>query len=38
MIYIIMIKIEINDCVYKTHPKYNLYAASEDGNIIHIVK
>ena len=33
-----MTKIEINDRVYKVHPQYNLYAASEDAEIIHIVK
>ena len=31
-------QIEIDNCVYKTHPKYNLYAASKDGNVINIVK
>ena len=30
--------IEINNCEYKTHPIYTLYAASKDGRIIHIVK
>ena len=33
-----MTKIIINDCSYKTRPIYNLYAGSEDGRIIHIVK
>ena len=33
-----MPKLEINDCVYKVHPGYDLYAADKNGNIIHIVK
>ena len=33
-----MSKIEINDCVYKVHPQYNLYASSQDGNIMNIVE
>ena len=33
-----MSNIEINNCVYKVHPVYNLYASDENGNIIHIVK
>ena len=33
-----MNKIEINNCVYKVHPVYNLYASDENGNIIHLVK
>ena len=33
-----MTKITINECVFCVHPIYNLYAASEDGNIIHIIK
>ena len=33
-----MTEIKINNCSYKTHPIYNLYAASKDGRIIHIVK
>ena len=33
-----MIKITINECVYSVHPIYNLYASSEDGNVIHIIK
>ena len=33
-----MSNIERNKCVYKVHPQYNLYAASEDAQIIHIVK
>ena len=28
----------INECIYKIHPIYNLYAASKDGKIIHIIK
>ena len=30
--------IQINNCVYKVHPVYNLYASDENGNIIHLVK
>ena len=30
--------ITINNCVYKVHPVYNLYASDENGNIIHVVK
>ena len=33
-----MSNIQINDCVYKVHPVYNLYASDENGNIIHVVK
>ena len=33
-----MSDIEINNCVYKVHPVYNLYASDENGNIIHLVK
>lgn len=33
-----MSKIEINECVYKIHPVYNLYAANEAGEVIHIMK
>ena len=33
-----MTKIEINERVYKLHPIYDLYAASKDGYIIHIIK
>ena len=33
-----MNKIEIENCVYKVHPVYNLYASDENGNIIHLVK
>ena len=36
--YIIMSKIEIKNCVYKVHPVYDLYAASEDGDVIYIIK
>ena len=28
----------VNDKKYKIHPKFNLYAASKDGDIIHILK
>ena len=34
----IMTEITKNNCVYKTHPIFNLYAGSKDGRIIHIVK
>ena len=30
--------IEIENCVYKVHPVYNLYASDENGNIIHLVR
>ena len=33
-----MSKIEINKCVYRIHPVYNLYAANEDGYIINIIR
>ena len=33
-----MTKIEIENCVYKVHPVYNLYASDGNGNIIHLVK
>ena len=33
-----MNQIIINDCVYNIHPIFNLYAASKDGYIVHIVK
>ena len=33
-----MTTITIEGCVYKVHPVYDLYAASEDGRIINIVK
>ena len=33
-----MSKIEIGNCVYRTHPVYDLCGANEDGNIINIVK
>ena len=38
LINIIMTEITKNNCVYKTHPIFNLYAGSKDGRIIHIVK
>ena len=34
----IMTKIIINKCVFSAHPIYDLYAASEDGNFINIIK
>ena len=37
-IYMSNIKIELNNCVYKVHPVYNLYASDGNGNIIHLVK
>ena len=33
-----MSKIIINNCVYKIHPSYDLYATSKNGQIIHIIK
>ena len=33
-----MTNIEINNCVYKVHPVYNLYASDGNGNIIHLVR
>ena len=33
-----MSNIETNNCVYKVHPVYNLYASDGNGNIIHLVK
>ena len=33
-----MSKIEINNCVYRIHPVYNLYAANKNGELIHIVE
>ena len=33
-----MSNIKINNCVYKVHPVYNLYASDGNGNIIHLVK
>ena len=33
-----MSNIEINNCVYKVHPVYNLYASDGNGNIIHLVR
>ena len=33
-----MTKIIINDRVFSVHPVYDLYAASEDGNVINIIK
>ena len=33
-----MTEIKVNDCVYITHPIYNLYAGSKDGNVINIIK
>ena len=33
-----MTKITIDDCVFSVHPVYDLYAASEDGNVINIIK
>ena len=33
-----MTKILINECVYNVHPFYGLYAGSEDGYVINIIK
>ena len=33
-----MTKIIINDRAFSVHPVYDLYAASEDGNVINIIK
>lgn len=33
-----MTKITIDKCVYYTHPIYDLYAGSKNGNIINIIK
>ena len=33
-----MSNIEINDCVFRIHPVYNLNAANENGEFIHIIK
>ena len=33
-----MSTIEIENCVYKVHPVYNLYASDGNGNIIHLVR
>lgn len=33
-----MSKIEINNCVYKVHSVYDLYAANEAGKVIHIAR
>ena len=33
-----MNKIEINECIYRVHPVYNLYGANESSYIINIVK
>ena len=33
-----MSNIEIENCIYKVHPVYNLYVSDENGNIIHVVK
>ena len=33
-----MSNIEINNCVYKVHPVYNLYASDENGNMFCMVR
>ena len=33
-----MRNIEINNCIYKVHPIYNLYASDKNGNIINLTK
>lgn len=35
---LLMVLIVINNCEYKIHAIYNLYAGSKNGNIIHIIK
>ena len=34
----IMRNIEINNCIYKVHPIYDLYASDENGNVINLTK
>ena len=29
---------KVDNVVYKIHPKFNLYGASEDGKIIYVIK
>ena len=31
-------QLAIDGCVYQIHPIYDLYAASRDGKIVHIVR
>ena len=33
-----MTDIEINNCIYKVHPVFNLNASDENGNIIHLIR
>ena len=33
-----MSAIEIEKCVYNVHPFFDLYAANESGEVIHIIK
>ena len=33
-----MTNIEINNCIYKVHPVFNLNASDKNGNIIHLVR
>ena len=33
-----MNNVEINDCIYKVHPIYNLYASEKNGKIVHLIK
>lgn len=33
-----MTTITIDECVYKIHPVYDLYAGFKDGNVIDIIK
>ena len=33
-----MTNIEINNCIYKVHPVFNLNASDENGNIIHLIR
>ena len=34
----IIIHQPVNECIYNIHPVYNLYAANENGEIVHIAR
>ena len=34
----LQMNIEMNNCVYRIHPIYNLYAANKAGEVINIIK